>query len=286
MTDDLLGIGQAASALSKPLEDFLNKLLGPAAEEAGQLLSDRIRYMRFKNSLHILEQAKREMDLRGIIPDTIPLKTLVPILEGASLEDEDENLQAKWANLLTSAASGDATHPSYPKILSELTSTEARILDHVYKTHQIIEPLKAEFKAMREQKLDWEKQRAKRKEIQEAATKFKLEKIRDDLELETEHFSASINILLRLQLCGYPEEVSEIKVITEASLNQYTRKIPARYNRDNKENTELDKSTFFEEDEYEIDTENEYVFSREKLEHLVNLTTLGKKFMFACESHA
>jgi hypothetical protein len=64
----------------------------------------------------------------------VPLRTLLPLLEGAALEDDD-GLSDKWAGLLASAASsvqGDLTHPSFPRILSEMAPREAIILDKLY----------------------------------------------------------------------------------------------------------------------------------------------------------
>ena len=62
------------------------------------------------------------------------LKLLAPILEGSSLEDDtDEDfLLSKWAGLLASAAVGEPVHPSYAKIMAELTAAEVKVLDWLY----------------------------------------------------------------------------------------------------------------------------------------------------------
>lgn len=132
MPDDLAGISKAVSSISQPIQGFLSAIFGPATAEAGEILADNVRFIRWKNSLKIIEQAQKEMQIRSLQPKEIPMKTLVPIIEGASLESDNENLQAKWVNLLTSAASGNLSHPSYPKILSELIYSEAIILDYLY----------------------------------------------------------------------------------------------------------------------------------------------------------
>jgi hypothetical protein len=60
------------------------------------------------------------------------LKTLLPILESASLED-DEDLHDRWANLLANAAAFDGrVHPSFTQILQGLTGSEAKFLDAIY----------------------------------------------------------------------------------------------------------------------------------------------------------
>ncbi|GAB4364963.1 MAG: hypothetical protein Kow00121_01090 [Elainellaceae cyanobacterium] len=243
MVDDLTGIGKAASALSQPIQDFLNKLFGPATEETAELLADQVRYRRWKNSLSIIEKAQREIEKRGITPQKVPLKTLVPILEGASLESDDENLQAKWINLLASAASGNYTHPSYPKILSELVQTEAKLLDHLYL-------LEMELDLLRGSKPSKERSQ----KIQNIYQGFFLREIKKSLSFAREEFGSSINNLLRLQLCEHPEDTEEVEVITKASLSE----------------------------ENELDMENEYITNHVVNTNSIRLTVLGKNFMKAC----
>ena len=63
------------------------------------------------------------------------LERCSPLLEGAALED-DENLSNKWAGLLASAATSNEaehSHPSFPRILSEMSPREALILDKLYR---------------------------------------------------------------------------------------------------------------------------------------------------------
>jgi hypothetical protein len=63
----------------------------------------------------------------------VPLKTLLPLLEYASLEQEDD-LQEKWAALLANAsASGPIlVLPGFSDILKQLSPQEARLLDGIY----------------------------------------------------------------------------------------------------------------------------------------------------------
>ncbi|EKU96978.1 hypothetical protein Lepto7375DRAFT_0908 [Leptolyngbya sp. PCC 7375] len=136
MADDLLGIGETTTAISKGLIGLLQTLFGPATDEAGQILADRVRYWRWKNSLSIMEQVNQMLIDKGITPRQIPLKTLMPIMEGISVEDESENLKAKWVNLISNAATGRSVHPKYIKLFSELDSIDAVILDTVFSLHK------------------------------------------------------------------------------------------------------------------------------------------------------
>ena len=116
------------------IKSFLEKLAGPAAEEIGLMIQDQVKFYRFKNQLKILNKAKLLLDKNKIEPKTIPLRTLIPLLEGASLEDNDY-LADKWAALISNAASGSlnkGNHPSYPKILMELSPIDAVLFDEIY----------------------------------------------------------------------------------------------------------------------------------------------------------
>lgn len=124
------GIEQGVSAA----KGLLEKLCGPAFEELGSLLQDRARVYRLKNQLRMLGKVQAMLQEAGTDVHAVPLRALLPLLEGAALED-DEGLSDKWAGLLASAASsgeGESTHPSFPRILSEITPQEAIILDRLY----------------------------------------------------------------------------------------------------------------------------------------------------------
>jgi len=112
-------------------KELLEKLLGPAAEEAGLLLQDKVRVYRLRNQLAILGKAQDMLNSAGIDPKSVPLRVLVPLLDGAALEDDD-NLATKWAALLANAAmqgSNVNLIPSFSNILSQLQPRDAAILD-------------------------------------------------------------------------------------------------------------------------------------------------------------
>jgi hypothetical protein len=90
--------------------------------------------VRWQVQLKILDKAKAILSARGLEPQSVPLKVLVPLLEQASLEDEaDDEMVVRWAALLANAAGGGSrVLPSFPAILAQLSSEEARILDYLY----------------------------------------------------------------------------------------------------------------------------------------------------------
>ncbi len=124
------GIDEGVSAAKHLLE----KLCGPAFDELGLLLQDRARVYRLKNQLRMLGKVQDMLQKAGMEVRAVPLRMLLPLLEGAALED-NENLSGKWAGLLASAASSgeaESTHPSFPRILSEMSPREAVILDKLH----------------------------------------------------------------------------------------------------------------------------------------------------------
>jgi len=121
-------------AAFKAAKEFLVKIAGPAAEEVGLLLQDKVRIYRFRNQLKVLAKAQKMLDDAGVSPTSVPLKTLLPLLNGAALEEEDD-LSTKWAALLANAATPNsplAIYPSFPHILSQLSPRDARVLDAIY----------------------------------------------------------------------------------------------------------------------------------------------------------
>jgi len=136
MTDEIVkeGIRQLADEASR----FLEKVVRPPLEELGELLADNVRYWRFKNQVNIILKAKSFLEQRGIQPKKIPLKTLAPLLEHSSWE-EDPDMQTKWASLLANAVSSDYSydiHSTYVEVLNQLSPLEACLLDLLFNEYE------------------------------------------------------------------------------------------------------------------------------------------------------
>jgi hypothetical protein len=126
MNDKELNI--KSSTVEKGLDlakDFLGKLITPSIEELGLVLSDNIKYFRFKNQVKILLKAKNITEKNNINIKQIPIKLLVPLLENASLE-EDDKLQDKWAVLLANMVDSEQNTQNhiFPYILSQISLEE------------------------------------------------------------------------------------------------------------------------------------------------------------------
>jgi hypothetical protein len=131
--------GLAVAAATSAGAYFLTKVLGPVLGEVGELVRDPLRQHRERRLLQTAQAAQELLDQRAAEPTAVPHRVLVPLIDGASLEDEAE-LQQRWAALLANAAdpaTAASVHPAYPAILRELSALEARILDAVLRTCEL-----------------------------------------------------------------------------------------------------------------------------------------------------
>jgi hypothetical protein len=115
-------------------KDFLDKLIIPTVEETGLLIRDKVTMWRFNNQVKMLINAKQNCEKNGINLKTVSLKILCPLLDYASLE-EDEALQNKWANLLTNMvdSSQNIENHVFPYLLSQVSVDEFMLIEVVYK---------------------------------------------------------------------------------------------------------------------------------------------------------
>jgi hypothetical protein len=126
----------SSKAIEKGLDiakDFLDKLITPAVEEVGLLLKDQVSLWRLKNQIKVLNKAKEYCLNQNIDPKTLSLKLLTPLLDNASLE-EDETLQNKWAYLLGNMVDSEQNIDNhvFPYLLSQLSVEEFELLELVY----------------------------------------------------------------------------------------------------------------------------------------------------------
>lgn len=132
MTDDIVEKG--IEKLIEKAYEFIGQVVNPPLSELGGLFADKVKFFRFKNQVNIVLKAKLFLQEKGIEPGKIPLKTLAPLINNCSWE-EDPDMQTKWSSLLANAANPAYTnyiHPSYIEILSQLSSVEAKLLDLMF----------------------------------------------------------------------------------------------------------------------------------------------------------
>jgi len=123
-------------SLPKGSLEFFQRILGPLAE-AGDFLSEKIRFYRWQSSLRTIERAKAICEEHGVSVREIPLKTLIPLIEKSSIEEPQSPLTDRWAMLLASAASDPKSiHPLYAEVLASLQNTDVILLDKIVEAGQ------------------------------------------------------------------------------------------------------------------------------------------------------
>jgi hypothetical protein len=111
------------------VRSFLAKLIGPATTELGESMGDHVKWWRTRRQLDLLEKVKDYTERNNVPLRQIGVKTLLPLLEHSSLEEEPL-LQERWETLLIHCI--DARRPQaqsiFPFILSQISSKEAQAL--------------------------------------------------------------------------------------------------------------------------------------------------------------
>ncbi|MGC1297250.1 MAG: Abi-alpha family protein [Alloacidobacterium sp.] len=119
------------SGAGEKIADLVNKLAGPLAEEVGLMLGDKVRVYRVKNWIKTVEKTERLLRDSGLPANAVPPRLFLPIMEAASIED-NETLQDMWAGLLATASQDtDTVSPSFVETLKQLTPDEARYLQRL-----------------------------------------------------------------------------------------------------------------------------------------------------------
>src|ERR1017187_1785827 len=118
--------GGAALAGALKLTDVINAMLGPGTAEIAERFRDDVRLYRFGRQLACLKKAEQMAKDAGFTPKAVPIKLLFPLLEGVSLE-ENEDLHTMWAALLANAASPDTAkvRAGFIAILRQMEPDEA-----------------------------------------------------------------------------------------------------------------------------------------------------------------
>lgn len=125
---------------SRVLADFCRKLLGPAAEQIGQSIGERLIEFRLNNLLKINERVDRILRERGRSQSEnrhLPPSVGLPTIEKASYED-DPKLQDMWANLIANSITSDGSgstdfslHKIHVEILHQFSKLDCDVLEYI-----------------------------------------------------------------------------------------------------------------------------------------------------------
>ena len=121
---------------------FLNQVFGEMIKNRVGIVADRIKYCRLHNYLKLSENTTRIMRDKGYsegdITRVVPLKIAIPLIENATLEENDE-LQQLWAVLLANAMDLNFNVDiklRHVSLLREMEPLDLRILHNCYLKQQ------------------------------------------------------------------------------------------------------------------------------------------------------
>jgi hypothetical protein len=136
------------AAVSIPFTGIVKRMLGPAVDELAEMWKDQIRLYRWSRQLKCIEKAEKMASDAGFTPRAVPPKILFPLLDGASMEDDDE-LHTMWAALLANASleTGKLVRPSFISLLREMAPDEAQLLRTLSERWPRIADLEAEYRS-------------------------------------------------------------------------------------------------------------------------------------------
>ncbi len=140
---DILGIKPVADSINviteetvKGASSFLSRICMPAAEEFGLLLRDKVSNWRLNNQIRMLQKSEKKYNKFSKQSVHAHPRLVFGILNHSSWTDCD-NVHEMWAGLLASSCTSEGRDESnliFVNILSQLTSLQARIVNHCCET--------------------------------------------------------------------------------------------------------------------------------------------------------
>ena len=129
-------LGEKSLEISAKVAGFLAQVLQGPTEEVTGMITDKLRFVRWRRLLTIADEVNRILSERGVSTTcAVPPKLALPILEDASLED-DPVLQSLWSNLLANAMdptfNGDIRY-GFIDMIKIMTVREIAILNYTYR---------------------------------------------------------------------------------------------------------------------------------------------------------
>lgn len=127
---------EQAIIAAREVGGFIARFVSGSLEQGMGIFEDRLRYIRWERQVRLMQRSQEFLQMNGLPAPTrvVPLKIAIPIMQGGSLEENDD-LQDRWAALLVNAASADfhgEVRRAYVVILEQLTPLDVRILDVLY----------------------------------------------------------------------------------------------------------------------------------------------------------
>lgn len=114
---------------------FLSKVFKEPIEQTSGIIGDKLKFIRWKRQVRIVDEVNKILSKRGIQETKpIPLKLAIPMIEAASIEENDE-LQDLWNKLIANSMDPNFRNEirySYIEIIKSLTPLDVKILYKIY----------------------------------------------------------------------------------------------------------------------------------------------------------
>ena len=141
---------QKALEVAEKLGPFFAKCIGEPIEEATGIITDKLRSIRWERQVRFVDRVQELLRKRGHEGKTrvLPPKFVLPIIENASYEDNDE-LPDIWAHLLSSALDpefNDEVRSAFVDILRQLEIIDVKILNMIYQRYRVFNTKEKEDK--------------------------------------------------------------------------------------------------------------------------------------------
>jgi hypothetical protein len=141
MTDEIVegakAVQESAKAAGKAIDGlretggFFNRVFGDLIEDGIGVVADRVKFYRLERAVLLAEKTEERLKDRGIeVTVSVPPKLAIPLIESATLEDNDD-LHTLWSNLLANAMDPSVSHKVthiHVSILKEMEPLDVRIL--------------------------------------------------------------------------------------------------------------------------------------------------------------
>lgn len=122
---------------TRQLGGLVSRIINEPVEAVVGIFTDRLQFMRAERQLRLADRLREILEERNIqgALRIVPPKFALPIVENASLEEDDE-LQDLWANLLASAVDANfkgEMRAAFIDIIRQLEVVDVHILDFMFK---------------------------------------------------------------------------------------------------------------------------------------------------------
>jgi hypothetical protein len=215
MTSEIIETAKATQEVAKTtskaidatqaLGKFVAKIIGQPLEISVGILTDKLQFMRWERQLSLLEKCNNLMKRKELDHNykTVPLKIVIPIMENASLE-EDDYLQQLWANLLVSALDPKVPEPRaiYISIIKDLEPSDAKVLNKIYNSF---------IKQERLHKERYKNRTFEKDEVLSTIFYTKKTELRNEIDLTDFELNSTLDSLARNRLIEFYFEDTEIE---------------------------------------------------------------------------